>query len=68
MSGPPQELPSASTDPEVRAEDVARLTVDAILANRLYIVPHQASRASIQRRFERIDRAFDDQIADGWTH
>ncbi|MCV7299248.1 SDR family NAD(P)-dependent oxidoreductase [Mycobacterium barrassiae] len=67
-SAPPQELPSASTDPEVRAEDVARLTADAILANRLYIVPHQAARASIQRRFERIDRAFEDQIAEGWTH
>ncbi|WP_333892902.1 SDR family NAD(P)-dependent oxidoreductase [Mycolicibacterium gadium] len=67
-SGSVQELPDASTDPEVRAEDVARLTADAILANRLYIVPHQASRPSIQRRFERIDRAFDDQIADGWTH
>lgn len=67
-SGPVQELPSASTDPEVRAEDVARLTADAILANRLYVIPHQASRASIQRRFERIDRAFDDQIAEGWTH
>ena len=67
-SGQPQELPSAATDPEVRADDVARLTADAILANRLYIVPHQAARASIQRRFERIDRAFDDQIAEGWTH
>ena len=65
---PPQELPSAATDPEVRAEDVARLTAEAILANRLYVIPHQASRASIQRRFERIDRAFDDQIAEGWTH
>jgi NAD(P)-dependent dehydrogenase (short-subunit alcohol dehydrogenase family) len=65
---PPQELPSAATDPEVRAEDVARLTADAILANRLYIVPHQAARPSIQRRFERIDRAFDDQIAEGWSH
>jgi NAD(P)-dependent dehydrogenase (short-subunit alcohol dehydrogenase family) len=65
---PPQELPSAATDPEVRAEDVARLTADAILANRLYIVPHQAARPSIQRRFERIDRAFDDQIAEGWRH
>ena len=65
---PPQDLPSAATDPEVRADDVARLTADAILANRLYIVPHQAARASIQRRFERIDRAFDDQIAEGWTH
>ena len=67
-SEPQQELPSASTDPDVRADDVARLTADAILANRLYIVPHQAARASIQRRFERIDRAFDDQIAEGWTH
>jgi NAD(P)-dependent dehydrogenase (short-subunit alcohol dehydrogenase family) len=67
-SGPPQELPSAATDPEVRAEDVARLTADAILANRLYIIPHQASRPSIQRRFERIDRAFEEQIAQGWTH
>lgn len=67
-SEPPQELPSATTDPEVRAEDVARLTAEAILANRLYIIPHQASRASIQRRFERIDRAFGEQIAEGWTH
>jgi NAD(P)-dependent dehydrogenase (short-subunit alcohol dehydrogenase family) len=67
-SGPPPELPSAATDPEVRAEDVARLTADAILANRLYIIPHQASRPSIQRRFERIDRAFEEQIAQGWTH
>lgn len=71
--GPPAsadaaQLPAATTDPEVRADDVARLTADAILANRLYIVPHQAARASIQRRFERIDRAFDDQIAGGWTH
>ena len=41
---PPQELPSAATDPQVQAEDVARLTADAILANRLYIVPHQAAR------------------------
>jgi NAD(P)-dependent dehydrogenase (short-subunit alcohol dehydrogenase family) len=67
-SGPQQELPSAATDPEVRAEDVARLTADAILANRLYIIPHQASRPSIQRRFERIDRAFEEQMAQGWTH
>ncbi len=65
---PPQDLPSAATDPEVRAEDVARLTADAILANRLYIIPHQAARPSIQRRFERIDRAFEEQIAEGWTH
>ncbi|MGH3637356.1 MAG: SDR family NAD(P)-dependent oxidoreductase, partial [Mycobacterium sp.] len=47
---------------------VAGLTVEAILANRLYILPHQASRASIRRRFERIDRAFDDQAAGGWDY
>ena len=49
-------------------DDVARLTADAILANRLYILPHEAARASVRRRFERIDRAFDDQAAEGWTH
>jgi len=64
----PQDLPTGATDPEVQADDVARLTADAILANRLYVIPHQASRPSIQRRFERIDRAFDEQIAEGWTH
>jgi NAD(P)-dependent dehydrogenase (short-subunit alcohol dehydrogenase family) len=63
-----QELPTATTDPEVRADDVARLTADAILANRLYILPHRAARGSIQRRFERIDRTFDDQAAEGWNH
>jgi NAD(P)-dependent dehydrogenase (short-subunit alcohol dehydrogenase family) len=65
---PPQDLPSAATDPEVRVDDVARLTAEAILANRLYVIPHQASRPSIQRRFERIDRAFEEQIAQGWNH
>jgi NAD(P)-dependent dehydrogenase (short-subunit alcohol dehydrogenase family) len=64
-----QQLASAPQDDSVlQVDDVARLTADAVLANRLYIVPHKASRASIQRRFERIDRAFDDQIAEGWTH
>ena len=62
------ELPAASTDEAVQADDVARLTADAILANRLYIVPHSASRGSIQRRFERIDRSFDEQAAEGWNH
>jgi NAD(P)-dependent dehydrogenase (short-subunit alcohol dehydrogenase family) len=50
------------------AEDVARLTVDAILANRLYVLPHSAARTSIRRRFERIDRIFDEQAAAGWSH
>ena len=45
-----------------------RPLAEAILANRLYVLPHQASRVSIQRRFERIDRTFDEQAADGWTH
>jgi NAD(P)-dependent dehydrogenase (short-subunit alcohol dehydrogenase family) len=49
-------------------DDVARLTADAVLADRLYILPHQASRASIRRRFERIDGTFDAQAADGWIH
>jgi hypothetical protein len=48
-------------------EDVARLTVDAIAAGRLYVLPHQASRESIRRRFERIARTFDEQEAAGWT-
>ncbi len=49
-------------------EEVAGLTVDAILANRLYVLPHSASRASIHRRFERIDHTFTDQEAAGWPH
>lgn len=63
-----QQLPAATTDPEVKADDVARLTADGILANRLYIIPHSAARGSIQRRFERIDRTFDEQAAEGWSH
>jgi hypothetical protein len=56
------------TDVDVQADDVARLTADAVVANRLYILPHQASRDSIRRRFERIDRTYDEQAAEGWTH
>jgi NAD(P)-dependent dehydrogenase (short-subunit alcohol dehydrogenase family) len=64
-----QQLASDPTDDSVlNVEDVARLTADAILANRLYVLPHRAARDSIQRRFERIDRTFDDQAAEGWTH
>jgi NAD(P)-dependent dehydrogenase (short-subunit alcohol dehydrogenase family) len=55
-------------DDSVGVEDVARLTADAILANRLYVLPHEAARASIRRRFERIDRAFEDQATEGWAH
>ncbi|MEE6175091.1 SDR family NAD(P)-dependent oxidoreductase [Mycobacterium sp. 050134] len=64
--GAPEDLPTQ--DEGVRVEDVARLTADAILANRLYVLPHEAARASVRRRFERIDRTFDEQAADGWTH
>lgn len=55
-------------DDTVSVHNVAQLTADAILANRLYILPHEAARASIKRRFERIDRTFDDQAAEGWKH
>ena len=61
--------PTAADDDSVLSvEDVARLTADAILANRLYVLPHRGSRGSIRRRFERIDRTFEDQAAEGWTH
>jgi NAD(P)-dependent dehydrogenase (short-subunit alcohol dehydrogenase family) len=64
-----QQLASAPDDDSVLdVEDVARLTADAILANRLYVLPHRAARDSIRRRFERIDRTFDDQAAEGWNH
>ena len=56
------------TDVDVNTDEVARLTADAVVANRLYILPHRASRESIRRRFERIDRTFDEQAAEGWTH
>src|SRR3979490_1775734 len=64
-----QQLASATTakddDSVLNVEDVAHLTADAILANRLYVLPPRAARDSIRRRFERIDRTFDDQAADG---
>ena len=64
-----QQLASAPADDSVLSvEDVARLTADAILANRLYVLPHRAARDSIRRRFERIDRTFEDQAAEGWAH
>ncbi|CQD20838.1 short chain dehydrogenase [Mycobacterium lentiflavum] len=55
-------------DQGVTVDEVARLTADAILANRLYILPHEAARRSVQRRFERIDHTFDEQAAEGWSH
>jgi NAD(P)-dependent dehydrogenase (short-subunit alcohol dehydrogenase family) len=64
-----QQLASDPADDSVlNVEDVARLTAEAILANRLYVLPHRAARDSIRRRFERIDRTFDEQAAEGWNH
>jgi NAD(P)-dependent dehydrogenase (short-subunit alcohol dehydrogenase family) len=60
--------PLPAQDDSLSVDEVARLTADAILANRLYVLPHEAARASIRRRFERIDRTFEDQAAEGWQH
>jgi NAD(P)-dependent dehydrogenase (short-subunit alcohol dehydrogenase family) len=60
--------PLPAQDDTLGVDDVARLTAEAVLANRLYILPHGAARASIRRRFERIDSTFDDQAAAGWAH
>lgn len=40
-------------------DDVAELVLKAVAANALYILPHQESRAFIERRFNRILRDFD---------
>ena len=64
-------LSSTSTPAQpdtLNVDEVARLTADAIAANRLYVLPHSAARASIRRRFERIDHTFDEQAAEGWNH
>jgi NAD(P)-dependent dehydrogenase (short-subunit alcohol dehydrogenase family) len=45
----------------LQVDEVAARVVDAIVANRLYILPHQESREFLRRRFERIDRTFDEQ-------
>ena len=60
--------PLPAQDDTLSVDQVARLTADAILANRLYVLPHEAARASIRRRFERIDRTFEEQAAEGWQH
>lgn len=69
--GPVRTAPAASPPPPAGAvldvDEVARLTVDAVVANRLYVLPHSGSRGSIRRRFERIDATFDEQAAAGWT-
>ncbi len=55
-------------DDSLSVDELARLTADAILANGLYVLPHEGARTSIQRRFARIDRTFDEQAAEGWRH
>jgi len=45
----------------MKPEDVATVVVEAILANRLYVLPHDDSRELIRRRFQRIDATFDEQ-------
>lgn len=55
-------------DVVLEVADVARLTAEAVLANRLYVLPHRNARASVRRRFDKIDRTFDEQAAQGWQH
>jgi hypothetical protein len=40
-------------------EGVAQLVLDGIKHNKLYLFPHTESREFIQRRFKRIDQAFE---------
>ena len=44
-------------------ELVAARVIDAITSNWLYILPHPESREFVQRRFARIERAYDDHVA-----
>ena len=71
--GPVPAAPAAGSAPPAAGavldvDEVARLTVDAVVANRLYVLPHSGARGSIRRRFERIDATFDEQAAAGWPH
>ena len=42
----------------IPVESVAQLVVNGIKRNKLYLFPHEESREFIQRRFKRIDEAF----------
>jgi NAD(P)-dependent dehydrogenase (short-subunit alcohol dehydrogenase family) len=46
------------------ADHVAEMTVAAVEADRLYVLPHDESREPIRRRFAQIDRTFDEQSGD----
>jgi short-subunit dehydrogenase len=61
-------LSPPSVEGVLAADEVARLTVDAILANRLYVLPHRAALPSIRRRFDRLERTFAEQEAEGWQY
>ena len=41
-------------------EDVAGRVLRAVKANRLYVIPHEEAREPLRRRFERMDRAFEE--------
>ena len=60
---PTRPRPTRTSPGGARVSRVAEQVVAAIGTDRLYIVPHAESRAMIRRRFERIDRAFDDVAA-----
>ena len=41
-------------------EDVAGCVLRAVKANRLYVIPHEEARLPLRRRFERMDKAFEE--------
>ena len=41
-------------------EDVARRVLRAVKANRLYVIPHEEARLPVRRRFERLDKGFEE--------
>lgn len=43
----------------LNVELIAAQVLDAVAANRLYVLPHEESREFIRRRFQRIDRSFE---------
>ena len=43
----------------ISVDEVAARVVAAIENNQLYILPHEESREFVRRRFERIDRAYE---------
>jgi hypothetical protein len=43
----------------IPVEGVAQLVVEGIKRNKLYLFPHPEAREFIQRRFKRIDQAFE---------